>query len=460
MRKRSKKFLSLCLALVMALGALTVPASACTADKDGNITPCEKVEEDGYCDIEWLRGIDWEAGIMYQWPNPYYKANKTPGNSSSMGGVWGSVGGGTTEIGDDTQVIPDRPKNPIPEETETSTSQPAEIETFDFKNVPTEGSILAEACYTMFEDVMPKYGFDAFSYGPENWTIHTDEYDAVFDLDTFIGTLTYTDGHIETRQSTVQKPAYWKTNDGVVETATGKLVADTDGRPIKYFPDVDESAWYFEAVTTLATNGILNGYPDGSFHPEDNVTTGELCAIIYRLGKNENPVNKPVPDHPEYTHWASYAVWALNNRNFGYTTCDPSAAAEFANRGEAVTAIMALIEDDNGAHRLDRDYARILNWTYDDNNIPDWNKIAPNRDLNGIPDYSQMDSNHRWSPTYVLDAYNYSIINGVDNTGRFNPSGTLTRAELAQMLYNAKLTKYTPAPMREQGSTQGIVVGG
>ena len=37
MRKQSKKFLSLCLALVMALGALTVPASACTADKDGNV---------------------------------------------------------------------------------------------------------------------------------------------------------------------------------------------------------------------------------------------------------------------------------------------------------------------------------------------------------------------------------------------------------------------------------------
>jgi hypothetical protein len=48
------------------------------------------------------------------------------------------------------------------------------------------------------------------------------------------------------------------------------------------FTDVSEDAWYFADVRTLASNGILNGYGDGTFGPEDEVTREQMAAILAR----------------------------------------------------------------------------------------------------------------------------------------------------------------------------------
>lgn len=49
----------------------------------------------------------------------------------------------------------------------------------------------------------------------------------------------------------------------------------------KYFKDVAADAWYEEYVTNLATAGVINGYSDGSFKPDDNVTYGQVLKMAY-----------------------------------------------------------------------------------------------------------------------------------------------------------------------------------
>jgi hypothetical protein len=48
------------------------------------------------------------------------------------------------------------------------------------------------------------------------------------------------------------------------------------------FTDVSESAWYYADVTTLASNGILTGYDDGRFGPDDKISREQMAAIIDR----------------------------------------------------------------------------------------------------------------------------------------------------------------------------------
>lgn len=48
------------------------------------------------------------------------------------------------------------------------------------------------------------------------------------------------------------------------------------------FRDINGS-WAKEAVLALASNGIINGYEDGTFHPEANITRAEMVAIIARI---------------------------------------------------------------------------------------------------------------------------------------------------------------------------------
>lgn len=49
----------------------------------------------------------------------------------------------------------------------------------------------------------------------------------------------------------------------------------------KDFPDVPGNHWAYEAVSRLAGNDIVQGYPDGEFHGERTMTRYEMAEIIY-----------------------------------------------------------------------------------------------------------------------------------------------------------------------------------
>lgn len=49
------------------------------------------------------------------------------------------------------------------------------------------------------------------------------------------------------------------------------------------FYDVSPGSWYGDAVIWAAACGIVNGYSDGGFHPEDGLTREQLAAVFYRF---------------------------------------------------------------------------------------------------------------------------------------------------------------------------------
>ena len=49
------------------------------------------------------------------------------------------------------------------------------------------------------------------------------------------------------------------------------------------FTDVDHNHWAYVAIETMKQEGILNGYADGRFGPNDSVSRAQIAAIIYRL---------------------------------------------------------------------------------------------------------------------------------------------------------------------------------
>ena len=48
------------------------------------------------------------------------------------------------------------------------------------------------------------------------------------------------------------------------------------------FADVDQASWYAEAVRWAASCGIVAGYDNGNFGPNDPITREQLAAILYR----------------------------------------------------------------------------------------------------------------------------------------------------------------------------------
>ena len=74
------------------------------------------------------------------------------------------------------------------------------------------------------------------------------------------------------------------------------------------YSDVAEDSAYYEAVETLNKLNIITGYEDGTFKPEDGVTRAEMAALIARIqGYGETAkasANTGFKDVPA-SHWAS-----------------------------------------------------------------------------------------------------------------------------------------------------------
>ena len=57
------------------------------------------------------------------------------------------------------------------------------------------------------------------------------------------------------------------------------------------FADVDTSSWAYRAVSQLSDQGVVDGYPDGTFKGDKNVSRYELAQIIARLMAKEESLN-------------------------------------------------------------------------------------------------------------------------------------------------------------------------
>ena len=95
----------------------------------------------------------------------------------------------------------------------------------------------------------------------------------------------------------------------------------------KEFPDVPANHWAYEAVTKLAGNDVVAGYPDGEFHGDRTMTRYEMAEIIYKAMSKGVQVDQKLVEEfkPEMEQVAA-------NTEGAETT--PAAAAETAQPAE------------------------------------------------------------------------------------------------------------------------------
>ena len=62
-----------------------------------------------------------------------------------------------------------------------------------------------------------------------------------------------------------------------------------DAGKTRDFPDVPENHWAYEYIRVLAGNGLIQGYPDGTFGGDRSMTRYEFAALLYRALKNGAP---------------------------------------------------------------------------------------------------------------------------------------------------------------------------
>ena len=77
---------------------------------------------------------------------------------------------------------------------------------------------------------------------------------------------------------------YFRPNEAITRAELAAMLAkfsETTGAA-NYFNDVSVKYWAANAIAICAKLGWINGYPDGTFRPDKNVTRAELMAMINR----------------------------------------------------------------------------------------------------------------------------------------------------------------------------------
>ncbi|MFD5018278.1 S-layer homology domain-containing protein, partial [Paenibacillus sp. NPDC058367] len=109
-------------------------------------------------------------------------------------------------------------------------------------------------------------------------------------------------------------------------------------------------AWAQEAVAQAVQAGIINGYEDGTFRPNAEITRAEMAVILAKiLGKsNEASATTGFADDKDIPEWAKSSVAYLKSAGLVKGKGDNEyAPQDHATRGEAITILLNLLKQIN-----------------------------------------------------------------------------------------------------------------
>jgi hypothetical protein len=175
------------------------------------------------------------------------------------------------------------------------------------------------------------------------------------------------------------------------------------------FSDVSSDYWAKSFIQDLANRGILSGFPDGTFRPNDPVTRAQFAAMV-RQAFRRSPVRDAVSfmDVPS-DYWAAAAI------REAYTTGFLAGYPEGVFRpDENIPRAQVLVSLSSGLGYTPSGAIASTLQTY--------------RDASSVPD---------WAKNSIAAATEKRIVVNYPDVQTLNPNRSATRAEVAAFIYQA-----------------------
>ena len=178
----------------------------------------------------------------------------------------------------------------------------------------------------------------------------------------------------------------------------------------KTFPDVIQGQWFYDNVMELVNMGAINGYPDGTFAPNNTISYAEYLTILVKTTKAGNGNYTAGEDEM----WYNGVLRAAYQSNI-------ISSGEIKNFEAPITRADAARFTEKAVQNVLGEKA------VDTNNL---NKL--------IKDYSSFKGTT--AEYYILQQYGKGILVGDDN-GNFKPYSNLTRAEASTIILRTVRTE-------------------
>lgn len=180
----------------------------------------------------------------------------------------------------------------------------------------------------------------------------------------------------------------------------------------KTFKDVKSSHWAYKSIDLVSNQNIIEGYPDGTFKPNNNVTRAEFAAMLARTIKGDEKGSHSFSDVPQ-GHWASEIIGQGVAQGF----IDPKDYNGKFEPNKALTRAEMAKWMANGLAMKNSEYKQAIEDTKD--------TLLP------IPEYYR--GLKKADVPYIAVAMGTGLLNGYpDDT--FRPNGNTTRAEVATLI--------------------------
>ena len=183
-------------------------------------------------------------------------------------------------------------------------------------------------------------------------------------------------------------------------TVSGIFSVISSGLP---FVDVNSGAWYYDAVSFVYNKGIMNGVTSTTFEPNSTITRGMVVTMLWRMAGEPYVSGGSFSDVASGRYYSTAVAWAAKNGIVdGYSSTvfgvnDPVTREQFA------TILYR--------------YAKYMGYS------------TTGSSLTGYYDANSVSS-------WARDAMGWAVRNGIitgSGNSRLNPTGTASRAEVAQM---------------------------
>ncbi len=185
------------------------------------------------------------------------------------------------------------------------------------------------------------------------------------------------------------------------------------------FKDTKPTDWYMNTVSKLVERGGINGYPDGTFKPNDKITKAEFIKIVMTsLGFEEKH---------DAVHWANnYIRKAVGLNIIDIKDFPSNKLDEIITRNDMAKVAVKVLEYNKEEFTEDFD-----------------------RYIYQIRDFNSISNSYR---DYVLKAYVKGIITGYPD-GTFGGDRGLTRAEASTVIIRILETGERVLPSEPKGPT-------